>query len=202
MRCASIGAVQYRKVSIATNTSTETMTEEENAATNRKVKALLNEKEVNFALTSHKPCLTSEESAQVRGVSLDSGAKALLIKDCGKKLACDGTYYYLAVMSASNRFSSKLFKHILGCKKIRFATADEVMEITGCLPGAVPPFGSIFGIPCWVDRSLSRQKIINFNCGLRTESISMRFADFMLAENPNVEVFTEEEVELGPGRDN
>ena len=42
-------------------------------------------------------------------------------------------------------------------KNIRFATPQEVFETTGCLPGAVPPFGKIFGLKVYVDRSLGKQ---------------------------------------------
>jgi len=168
---------------------------EENIATHEKIKEFLTEKGVPFTLLTHKACKTSEESAQARGVSIDSGAKALLIKDCGKNSKQIGIPYYLAVMSASQKFASKEFKRIIGSKNIRFASADEVTEITGCLPGAVPPFGSIFDIPIWVDRSLSRQDVINFNCGLRTASITMRYDDYIAAECPKTHVFTEEELE-------
>ncbi len=51
--------------------------------------------------------MTSEEAALVRNASLDSGAKAMLLKDTGKKLTIDGVSFYLAVLSASKRFSSK-----------------------------------------------------------------------------------------------
>ena len=81
----------------------------------------------------------------------------MLIKDCGKTLTLEGVPYYLAIMSASTRFSSKQFKKIINCKNIRFATPQEVFETTGCLPGAVPPFGKIFGLKVYVDRSLSKQ---------------------------------------------
>ena len=58
----------------------------------------------------------------------------------------------------------------------------EVFETTGCLPGAVPPFGKIFGLKVYVDRSLSKQNSINFNCGLRTKSISMSYEDYFKFE--------------------
>jgi hypothetical protein len=38
-------------------------------------------------VTEHKAVLTCEEAAEVRGVELASGAKAMIIKDSGKKLA-------------------------------------------------------------------------------------------------------------------
>lgn len=62
----------------------------------------------------------------MRGVSLSSGAKAMLLKDCGKKLTLENVPYYLAVLSASRRFSSKDFKKLINVKNIRFASTEEV----------------------------------------------------------------------------
>jgi len=121
----------------------------------------------------------------------------MLLKDTGKKLSLEGVPFYLAVLSASKRFSSKAFKKIISCKSVRFATPEEVFTVTGSLPGAVSPFGRVFNIPVWVDRSLSKQSTINFNCGLRTHSMSMSYEDYFKIEKPNWHVFTEEEIELG-----
>jgi len=41
----------------------------------------LTEKGVEYTVTEHEPCKTSEESAAIRGVSLASGAKAMLCED-------------------------------------------------------------------------------------------------------------------------
>ena len=80
----------------------------------------------------------------------------MLIKDCGKKTAILDVYFYLAVLSAARRFSSKDFKRLIGAKGIRFATPEEVLRVTGCLSGAVPPFGSMFNekVITLVDKSL------------------------------------------------
>ena len=44
------------------------------------------------------------------------------------------------------------------------ATPKDVHEATGCVTGAVPPFGSVFSIPTFVDNSLQEQgSTINFN---------------------------------------
>jgi Ala-tRNA(Pro) deacylase len=99
---------------------------------------------------------TSEEAAEIRGVSLASGAKAMVLKDTGKKLALEGVPFYLAVLSASNRFSLKAFKKMINCKSLRFATPQECFEVTGCLSGAVSPFRKLFSVPIWVDRRLSK----------------------------------------------
>mmetsp|Transcript_34682 Transcript_34682/g.53156 ORF Transcript_34682/g.53156 Transcript_34682/m.53156 type:complete len:647 (-) Transcript_34682:292-2232(-) len=162
-----------------------------------KIKKFVDDSGAKYDLSEHKAVKTSEEAAEVRGVSLDTGAKAMLLKDTGKKLALEGVPFYLAVLSASKRFSSKQFKKIISCKSVRFATPEEVYSVTGCLTGAVPPFGKVFNLPVWVDRSLSKQPSINFNCGLRTKSMSMSYDDYFKIEEPKWHVFTEEEVELG-----
>jgi len=170
---------------------------EETEASFEKVKAYLGEKDIHFGITHHKPVMTCEEAAEVRGVPLSSGAKAMLLKDTGKKLSNDGITYYLAVSAANCKFSSKQFKKVINCKSFRFATPEEVHQTTGCLPGAVPPFGKVFGVPVWVDRSLGKNEQINFNCGLRTASVSMKYEDYIKAEQPNLHVFTDEEIALG-----
>ena len=75
------------------------------------------------------------------------------------------------------------------------ATAEEVKEVTGCIPGGVPPFGSVFtakgGVETIVDPSLQEQgKRINFNCGLRTRSVSILFSDYLAFEKPSIKPFT------------
>ena len=54
-------------------------------------------------------------------------------------------------MSASKKFNWKLLKKLISAKKIDLAGAEDVLKITGCISGAVPPFGSIFDCPTIVD---------------------------------------------------
>jgi len=98
----------------------------ENPKSFEKIKAFLDEQKITYKVTDHKAVMTCEEAAEVRGVSLDSGAKAMLLKDTGKKLALEGIPFYLAVLGASKRFNSKAFKKIINCKSVRFATPEEV----------------------------------------------------------------------------
>jgi Ala-tRNA(Pro) deacylase len=101
---------------------------------------LIDNSKIEYSLLDHEPCKTSEESAKVRGVSLDSGAKAMLIKELKQGV------FFLAVMSASKKLSWKLIKNCLNSKKVELAKTEDVFELTKCITGAVPPFGSIFKI--------------------------------------------------------
>ena len=77
-------------------------------------------------------------------------------------------------------------------KKLRLATPDVVKDVTGCLPGAVPPFGSLFeGVTTYADKSLQEQgDSINFNGGLRTHSFGISVADYLAVEKPSIEDFS------------
>lgn len=83
----------------------------------------LKEKDIHFTLIEHEPTKTSEESAKVRGTSIDSGAKAIII-ELEKQTFC------LMVMSASYKFSNKLVKSVLESKKIKFAGLQDVFRLT------------------------------------------------------------------------
>lgn len=172
---------------------------EESPATFEKLKALLDQAKVKYEVSEHAPVLTSEEAAKVRGATLESGAKAMLLKDAGKKLALEGVPFYMAIISASCKLSTKQFSKLINVNKksLRMATPKDVWDLTGTVTGAVPPFGKMFNMPLWVDRSLGRNEMINFNCGLRTKSISMRYDDWFKFEQPTFNVFSEEELEKG-----
>jgi Ala-tRNA(Pro) deacylase len=78
------------------------------------------------------------------------------------------------------------YQAVLNTKSLSFATEVEVKKITGCLPGAVPPFGSLWNIKTYLDRSLQNEKEIDFNAGLRTDSVHMFEADYESIEKPIV----------------
>lgn len=160
----------------------------EKPATFRKVIEFLKNSGVEFKHFSHKPVRTSKEAAEERGVAMGSGAKALLVKYAGKDV---GEGHALLVMSASRKVAWKNVKEHLGTKNVSFASVNDVMEVTGCVPGAVPPFGSVFKVKTLVDPSLSAQgEIINFNCGLQSQSVTMRTEDYFKVEQPAVLDFT------------
>ena len=94
---------------------------------------LLDGEGVSYRRISHEPTRTSEDSARARGEALETGGKALLLKA--------GEAFSVFVLSAALKLDSSAVKKRLGVKSLRFATADELMDLTGLVPGSVPPFG-------------------------------------------------------------
>ena len=107
---------------------------------------LLQKHGIAFQVLRHEPVYTSEEAARVRGTPLASGAKALV---------CKGEEgFVMFVIPADRKLDSRAVRRAKGWRKLRFATREEVSELTGLAPGSIPPFGSLFGLPTLCDERL------------------------------------------------
>ena len=134
---------------------------------------------IAFREVHHAPTFTSEESAKARGEDLRIGGKALLMKV--------GDGFRLFVLSASLKADSAAIREKFGVRKIRFATADELKESTGLVPGSVPPFGPpILPFPLYADISVTANEKIAFNAGSLEDSMILRVDDWLRAAQPEV----------------
>ncbi len=147
----------------------------------RKIIEFLSSKGIDFEKLEHIPVMTSSAASGARGSSLSQGAKAIVVKA--------GDEYYHLIVSAAVRLDNKKLRKILGTRRVRFATSDELLELTGCLPGAVPPFGNLFGLPVLMDDALLSEDIVYFNCGSHTVSLRMKRADLAEATEAQIENF-------------
>jgi len=145
--------------------------------------ALLDEAGAEYRIVEHEPVFTSEQAAEERGTGLEEGAKALVVK-------ADDDYYNL-VISASKRVDNSKLRRIVGTRRIRFARPEELNELTGCWPGAVPPFGRLFDLPTLLDKSLAEMQQVSFNAGSHTVSVVMPGDDFRRALAAQMTEFAE-----------
>ena len=133
---------------------------------------LLDGEGIAYRRISHEPTRTSEDSARARGEALETGGKALLLKA--------GEAFSVFVLSAALKLDSQAVKKRLGVKSLRFATADELMDLTGLVPGSVPPFGEpVLPFPLFVDESIEANDRIAFNAGSLTDSVVLSTVDYL-----------------------
>jgi Ala-tRNA(Pro) deacylase len=124
---------------------------------------------ISILLIRHPPVRTSIEASNQRQVPLHSGAKAMLV--CQKNT----DQFTLIVLPAHLSCDNKKIASILGISnsKLRMATEDEVRKITGCVPGAVPPFGALFpqNVKTLIDEKMSQSTShpppLTFNPGVQ-----------------------------------
>jgi Ala-tRNA(Pro) deacylase len=150
-----------------------------------RVEALLREAGVEFRLYSHAPVFTSAEAARVRGTTPEEGAKALVMRADDQ--------FYLVVISGVLRVDNKALRRLLGAHGVRFAREEELLQLTGCRPGAVPPLGNLFDLPVLMDESLRRCEQVSFNAGSNSWSVTMRREDLERLVQPRVGAFAVEE---------
>jgi len=137
----------------------------------------LEEQNITFKTLHHPPTRTSEQSAEYRGEDLSVGAKAIVYK-------IEKTFY-LFVMPADRKLDTKKIKqHFkdqgLKAKKTRFANPDELMDMTGLVPGSVPPFGTpILDMELFIDEAILQNEKVAFNAGSLTDSVIMAREDYL-----------------------
>jgi Ala-tRNA(Pro) deacylase len=142
------------------------------------IRQLLVDQAVVFQEKQHPPTITSVESAAARGEPLGVGAKALLLKT--------DDVFRLFVLCADRKLDSAAIKRQLKVKNVRFATAEELTERTGLVPGAVPPFGvPILPFEVFADTEVGvRHDRVAFNAGSLTDSIILAAADWERIARP------------------
>ena len=140
-------------------------------AVTERLERWLRERGARFRLIEHAPVFTSEEASRVRGTPIEAGAKALVLQ------AEDQVVH--VVLPGHRRVDNARLRAVLGTRTLRFATPEELLALTGCVPGAVPPFGNLFGLPVLVDEELAQREEIAFNAGGNAVSIVMRCDDFL-----------------------
>src|SRR5262249_32606873 len=72
----------------------------------------------------------------------------------------------MASLPASHMLDLYRLQKTVGDPQLRLAAERELVDACpACEPGAVPPFGQLFGMPVWVDDSLGRERETVFNGG-------------------------------------
>ena len=106
------------------------------------------------------------------------GAKALVVSAQDRFVHC--------VLPANLRADNAALRALVGTRKLRFATREELLQLTGCEPGSVPPFCNLFGLPVFLDEALCANERVVFSAGSRARSITMRCADLVRVSGATV----------------
>ena len=132
---------------------------------------------VRFEVLLHPPSPSAAHLAGSVHVPGRSVAKAVLVRA--------GAAYALAVLPATHRIDTARLAEALGVDQLRIATEAEVVQIfADCEPGALPPFGRLYGLTTIVDASLAGGSEIVFVGNTRHEGVRMRFKDYEAIETP------------------
>lgn len=155
-----------------------------------KLCALFDEGGAKFRAIHHAAGGKSSQSvAEIRGTELGQGAKALCctVKGNGVK------QHVLAVLPADMQADLSKVAAAVGGRRASLASPEEVMELTGCVFGAVPPVSFHPDLLLVADPTLfTRYKEIAFNAGRLDASIIIDTEDFKRIVHPKIVSFLRE----------
>ena len=149
---------------------------------------LLKEKNSKFVYFEHEPSGPSNLSREIRaknGYPDAVGAKALVLV-----VTFSGNIKrnVLAVLPGHKQLDKKKLKNIFkDMKEFRFATQEELLKLTGLVPGSVPPFGKpVLDLDVFIlDKNLEIEKQIGFNVARLDASIVMDFQEYFKTVKPD-----------------
>jgi Ala-tRNA(Pro) deacylase len=148
-----------------------------------KVKAFLDANAVKYVVISHSKAYTAQGIAAISHIRGKELAKSVIVK-------LDGALA-MAVLPASYQVDLTALRRATGVQVAELASEREFKQhFPDCETGAMPPFGNLYGIPVYVDETLTEDHEIAFNAGSHYELIRMGYADFERLVGPEVMSFS------------
>jgi Ala-tRNA(Pro) deacylase len=141
----------------------------------------LKESKVDYEILHHPEAVTAQRIAQAEHVKGRHHAKVVMVKS--------GEQHLMTALPADHQIDLKKLKKILG----KVVSLDKEAEFKSLFPdcavGAMPPFGNLYGVPTYVDKSLSQEDYVVFEAGTHTDAIKLRYHDYEKVVKPRVEDF-------------
>lgn len=145
----------------------------------KKLKQFLENRGVKYDSIPHAPAYSASMVAQSAHISGSDFAKAVIVKIEGEMA--------MVVLPAHRKILLSELRDLLMSEKVELAGEDEFI---GCFPdcelGAMPPFGKMYGMPMYMDLSLTKYPEIAFNAGNHCEVIKMATDEYMQLAEPIV----------------
>jgi Ala-tRNA(Pro) deacylase len=153
-----------------------------------RLKGFLDANHVKYVCIAHSPAYTAQEIATLAQLPGKTLAKTVMF--------FIDTQLAMAVVPASLQVSVAKLTELAHGRIIALATEDEFRDaFPDCETGAMPPIGSLYHMPVYLDQSLCADEII-FNAGSHRELVKMPFADFGRLVKPVIGRITVEKEEL------
>jgi Ala-tRNA(Pro) deacylase len=141
----------------------------------------LNQSKVRYEVLHHPEAFTAQELAAIEHVSGRSHAKVVMVKTDRELL--------MTVLPADHRLDLEKLDKIAG-RQTALATEAEFKSLfPDCAVGSMPPFGQLYGVATYLDKSLAEAERIVFEAGTHSDAIKMRYTDYERLAKPTIADF-------------
>ena len=139
----------------------------------------LREQLIEFQMQHHPLAYTAQEVAASEHVPGKELAKTVIARTDDRLV--------MTVLPATRHVQLAKLAAALGTGQARLAEEREFgASFPDCEVGAMPPFGNLYGVPVYVDRSLTADESIVFRAGTHTDTMRIAYADFARLVGPTV----------------
>jgi Ala-tRNA(Pro) deacylase len=146
-----------------------------------RLRQYLDQHHTAYEITGHPRAYTAPEVAAVTHVQGKMMAKVVI--------AVSGEEKVMLVLPSTSHVDLTRLRAVLG-KEARLAHEAEFSPLfPDCEPGAMPPFGNLYGLPVYVDRALAQEPTIVFQAGTHRHTISLRFEALVRLVRPTIADF-------------
>jgi Ala-tRNA(Pro) deacylase len=136
-----------------------------------KLRAFLDQNNVKYMLISHPIAHTTEGIAAKIHIPKRELAKTVMVLLDGRLT--------MAVVPASAMVGLTKLKRYVGADVTELAKESDFRDrFPDCEPGAMPPFGNLYGMNVFADQTLAFGREISFNACSHRELLRMNYADF------------------------
>ncbi len=143
----------------------------------------LDETKAKYEVTQHRPTFTAQQMAAEEHVPGMQVAKPVLIRVVEE--------HYLCVLPACCKVDIDALKDQLGVDDVELADESEMARLFPDVAlGAEPPFGEMYGMLTFMDRSLESCEHIVFQAGSHDTAIRMKVAEYKRLANPRIFSFS------------
>ena len=145
----------------------------------QRLKEFLDKNDIRYVLISHSRAFTAASTAAITHTPGKEIAKTVMVKVDGQ-LA-------MAVVPGSRHLDLPALEKELGAQSVELVSEKEFQDVfPDCELGAMPPFGTLYGLSVYVDNKLEEDPEIAFNAGSHRELMRMQYADFERLEHPRI----------------
>lgn len=149
----------------------------------KRLREFLDSRHVKYVTVSHSRAFTAQDVAESSHVSGKELAKTVMVLLDGRMA--------MAVVPAASRVDLDRLKRAAGAQHAELANEKDFKSLfPECEPGAMPPFGTLYGLPTYASDLLARQPQIAFSAGTHTELIRMAYGDFERLAQPRMAAIT------------
>ncbi len=143
----------------------------------KKLKDYLNQNHVKYKTINHPLAYSAKEVSHCSHIPEKQLAKTVIVL-AGNKLV-------MIVVPCTEVVNLMSLRKSLHENDVILASESDFQKaFPDCEIGAMPPFGNIYNMEVYVDRSLAENKEIAFNAGTHTEVIRLSYKDFKNLVHP------------------